>query len=112
MPLLLVVALLLCHGAFGPADRFFLSGSGPAAGHLAIAGSTTDQGGTANSEAPDDYYAVALLLAVGALSWARLARALPGSPIRVMRAFGRRPRPAAPQRSRGPTVFLLQVIRL
>lgn len=109
---LLVAALLLCHGAFGPADPFLPTGSGPVAGHLTLAGSTPEQEGTAGSEDPDYYYAVALLLAAGALFWARLARARSDTPIPLAWVFDSLPRPVALQRSRGPTIILLRVLRL
>lgn len=113
IPLLLVVALLLCHGAFGPADQLLPTGSGPVAGHLTLAGSAAEQGGPTDSENPNySYYAVSLLLVAGAVMWSRLTRGHRSTPIPIVWAFGGRPRPATLERWRGPTVFTLRVLRL
>ena len=111
---LLVVALLLCQGAFGPADRLLPSGPGPIAGHLNLVGASAEPGEAADSEGQDyHYYAVALLLITGALLWCRPAstyddRATPvPSKARARVRLGL----SAHGSSRGPTVFFLQVIR-
>lgn len=108
---LMVVTLLLCHGAFGPADQLLPGGPDPVAGHLALAGPPADQGVPADSEGSSFYYAVALLLIVATLFWSRLARARMVVPTPITWGFGRPPWPAC-GRLRGPTVFALRVLRL
>ncbi len=110
---LLVVALLLCHGAFGPDEQILPTGSSPVVGHLTLAGSAAEQGGAADSEDPNHYYyTAALLLVVGALFWARPQGPHPGTPGPIVWAPGGRLRDAALGRSHVRTVILLRVLRL
>lgn len=106
-----IVALLFCHGAFGYAHQ--LPPADASAAHVAHAtgGHQSDPGGGAEvSHLGDAYFATLLVLLFGALlpcgrGFAALRVPVPAG-VRGDRRVGGLPPP------RGPTLFSLQVLRL
>lgn len=112
---LLVVALLLCHGALGTVHQLLLVDPSPIAGHLSLADSPAEQEDdrALGADAEDlGYYAVGFLLSLGAFFWSRLNRACKADPARHAQVAGPLPRSVALGRRHGPTVVLLRVLRL
>ena len=110
---LMVVALLLCHGAFGPVHQL-LTGPSPIAGHMAPTELPTEETGTVGVDSEDlSYYAAGLLLIAGALFfWFCSNRFYKADAARHARVAALRCRCVITGRRRGPTVFLLRVLRL
>lgn len=110
---LMVVALLLCHGAFGPVHQL-LTGPSLIAGHMAPAELPTEENGTVGVDSEDlSYYAAGLLLIAGALFfWSRLNRFYKADSARHARVAEFRLRCVTFGRRREPTVLLLRLLRL
>lgn len=120
LALLLLGAVLVCHGFFGASHQIHKTPNSdtlPVTGHASHAGMQEADEGLFTSVHGDlgldamAYAAVLLALSLGALPWllggARARIAVPGKPL----AGGRFPR-HVPHPARGPTPAVLQVFRI
>lgn len=120
LALLLVAAVLLCHGALGAAHQI---GAGPAispetaGAHASLVAGGEEAGGHSGGQgeahpAHVNYAAILLLISVGVVLGLLLGRSRRWRRVAVLSLAGRRLPPVVPRCARGPTLPLLQVFRL
>lgn len=119
LPVLLIAAVLLCHGVLGYAHQVSCHACESAmdsAGvhHGSAAGAGEDAGDNQAGELGKVAYAAVVVVALGAVALLVLLGISRNrwSKTPVPRALGRRLLPVVPHRSRGPTLPSLQVFRL
>lgn len=120
LPVLLIMAVLLCHGVLGSLHQVSCHGCEAAQSQIMHHGSVPEPDGAANSVAGDGQagglggtaYAAVLITLLGAtlLGLIVIARVWLGVP--VSRASWRHLIPTAPHRPRRPSLPSLQVFRL
>jgi hypothetical protein len=110
---LLVLTLLACHGVFGALHQIEPT-SAPVEGHPSHAGAIAGLTGGAPDEPPlsDAGYAATLFFVVVAAFWLLFGGKLAHAGARITRPALGCQRPRVARLPRGPTLPLLQVLRL
>jgi len=111
---LLVLTLLACHGVFGALHQATPAASAPVEGHQSHAGAIAGLTGGAPDEPPlgDASYAATLCFVLAAVFWLLFGGKLGHAGARITRPVLGWRRPPDASLPRGPTLPLLQVLRL
>lgn len=113
LALLLVMALLVCHGAYGTAVHQLVSEAALSmGGHTYHGAVPAEEEGASNEGLGGLGYAAALLLVLTAVFWLRFGGALERRGVPTFRPLRGRYPLAAVLYPQGPTIPLLQVFRL